>query len=332
MGRQTNPITSNDLAHYGQCSLCKMVFKTEGVSKSKLIQVYESHCKTKGHQLALAAEEVPLHSDHVDKLREQNQKLILIIKQFNDENKRLEERCKQMERNFKRLQEDLFGKPNKHGKNNEEMLKYKSLSETCKLLSERISALEQNQFVSKKDNVESEDDATVASEDDATVASEDDATVATVDATVASEDDATVESEDDEQNEKEYNPHYDSYGRNRNNFYNTYEIPKPIGYKIDAFKILLEDRDNENQENIEEIHDEIVALSCWIKEKKKEVKCNEKKVDILLNDLEFIDLELYKLLSNWKNTNYQIPNEKIEKIDTLLKKFNERVWTYTDLK
>jgi hypothetical protein len=302
MGRQTVPISAADIAEYSQCSACNVVFNTEGISKSKMIQVYKNHCLTQKHLLAISTNDKvePINTSEIEclvkKQQEQIDILIKAVKQLSQENMELAERYMRAEHRYKQLTTDLFGAANKYGRENDSLVAYKSFNE-------RISALEKSIVATpiqtpKKEPIEEPE---------------------------AKPETIFVEEDDMEQ----YNPYKI---KEKTEFSDMFEMPDEVIDKINIFPELLDTKDEDGPETLEEIQYEIENMEYWldfIRKNSKQV-LNGGKISQITDDLKNITKVLEKIIDNFENPKYNMENKCIVNIFCLMKKYASKVWTRQD--
>jgi hypothetical protein len=307
MGRQTVPISCDDIATYGYCSACKISFKTDNISRSKMIQIYEAHCNTKHHLNVIQnvkteetsedyAVQIAALVEKDIKKQEQIDILIKAVKQLSQENMEMTERFMRAEHRYKQLTTDLFGAANKYGRENDSLVAYKSFNE-------RISALEKSIVATpiqtpKKEPIEEPE---------------------------AKPETIFVEEDDMEQ----YNPYKI---KEKTEFSDMFEMPDEVIDKINIFPELLDTKDEDGPETLEEIQYEIENMEYWldfIRKNSKQV-LNGGKISQITDDLKNITKVLEKIIDNFENPKYNMENKCIVNIFCLMKKYASKVWTRQD--
>lgn len=307
MGRKTIQTSASDIAEYSQCTLCNVVFKTENVSKSKLIQVYKAHCHTKGHLSALAGSDKDNTKDNdlreiVAKQQKQIDLLINAVKQLSQENMQLREQSIRTEHHYKQFRQDLFGRANKYGTEHENMLGYKSFNE-------RLTALEEGRIPPPKTPKKDIEEA-IQEEPEAQKPKE-----------------VIYITED---NIEEYNPYV---AKQKTEFSNKFELNEETLDKINCIPEIMSDKDDDGVDTLEDIQYEIENFDLWIEymRKNSQVVLNAGKINEIKNNIQTITLILEKIINNFKNPKYNMENRAIQEIYQLLKVIAQKEWTINDL-
>lgn len=314
MGRQTVPISAADIAEYAQCSACNVVFNTQGVSKSKMIQVYKNHCLTQKHLIAISttsqdeasnARDVSEVESIVKKQQEQIDVLIRAVKELSKENLEMKERFIRAENRYKQLQTDLFGVANRYGKDNEGLVAYKSLNE-------RITALE-NRPVPTAPTAPTVPSPSVPS--------------------------APVEKEKEEpkyvndDNIEDFNPYTQK---------KKYEIPKEYEFdddmieKIGFLSVIISNKDDQD-EGTDAIEDFIYEFECDFGSWLNKIRANSShclcldKINQIQIDINNIVSVLEKIRDDFQNPKYNANNKGIQNLQTKMLEYASKIWTIKDL-
>lgn len=318
MGRQPVPISAADIAEYAQCSACNVVFNTEGVSKSKMIQVYKNHCLTQKHLIAIStmsqdepsnARDVSEVESIVKKQQEQIDVLMRAVKELSKENQEMKERFIRAEHRYKQLQTDLFGVANKYGKDNEGLVAYKSINE-------RITALENRPVAPTTPTVPT---APVPS-------------VPTVPSAPVEEKKEEHKYVNDD-NIEDFNPY---------KLKKKYEIPDKYEFdddmieKIGCLSVIINNKDDED-EGIDAIEDFIYEFDCdfgsWlnkIRANSNEVLCLDK-INQIQIDINNIVSVLEKIRDDFQNPKYNAENKGIQNLQKKMLEYAYKIWTMKDL-
>jgi hypothetical protein len=308
MGRQTVPILASDIAEYAQCTACNVVFNTEGVSKSKMIQVYKNHCLTQKHLVAISNNETvePVNTSELEsvvkKQQEQIDVLIRAVKQLSQENMDMKERFMRAEHRYKQLQTDLFGAANKYGKDNDGLVAYKSLNE-------RISVLEKGVPKTMP---------TVPSAP----------TAGSVEQPVQEKKQEEIKYVDDD-NIEEFNP-YEL--KKKTKLSEEHEFDDDTIDKINCILDIVNAKDEDGIESIEEIEYQFEVFDAWL----INIRANSKqilrldKIQQILDELKNIALVLEKIRENFDNPKYNAENKGIQKLQKMMMEYTCKVWTIND--
>ncbi len=305
MGRQTVPILASDIAEYAQCTACNVVFNTEGVSKSKMIQVYKNHCLTQKHLVAISTDKTvePIDTSELEsvvkKQQEQIDILIKAVKQLSQENTEMKERFMRAEHRYKQLQTDLFGAANKYGKDNDGLVAYKSLND-------RISALEKG----------------VPTAPPAAP------TARSVNKPVQEKKQEEMKYVDDD-NIEEFNP-YEIEKKTK--LSEEHEFDDDTIDKINCILDILNEKNEDGIEAIEEIEYQFEVFDAWL----INIRANSKqisrldKIQQILDDLKNIALVLEKIREDFDNPKYNAENKAIQKLQKMMLEYTCKVWTIND--
>jgi hypothetical protein len=308
MGRQTVPISCDDIATYGYCAACKISFKTDNISRSKMIQIYEAHCNTKHHLNVIQnvkteetsedyAVQIAALVEKDIKKQEQIDVLIRAVKQLSQENMEMTERFMRAEHRYKQLQTDLFGAANKYGKDNDGLVAYKSLNE-------RISVLEKG--VPK----------TLPT-----------APIAPTTAVQEKKQEEIKYVNDD--NIEEFNP-YEL--KKKTKFSEEHEFDDDTIDKINCILDIVNAKDEDGIESIEEIEYQFEVFDAWL----INLRANSKqilrldKIQQILDELKNIALVLEKIRENFDNPKYNAENKGIQKLQKMMMEYTSKVWTIND--
>jgi len=306
MGRQTVPISAADIAEYSQCSACNVVFNTEGISKSKMIQVYKNHCLTQKHLLAISTNDKvePINTSEIEclvkKQQEQIDILIKAVKQLSQENMELAERYMRAEHRYKQLTTDLFGAANKYGRENDSLVAYKSFNE-------RISALEKGIVAAPAFTAPTPAPASIQ-----------------------------VELEEeikyiDDDNIEEFNP-YEI--KKKTEYAQEFEFDDDIIDKINCITNILEAKDEDGIETIEDIEYQFDVFDGWlinIRANSKQILCLDK-IKQISDDVKNIALVLEKIRENFYNPKYNAENKGIQKVQKMMLDYVCKIWNIDEFK
>jgi hypothetical protein len=243
MGRQTVPISCDDIATYGYCAACKISFKTDNISRSKMIQIYDAHCNSKHHLNVIQnvntekssedfAVQIAALVEKDIKKQEQIDILIKAVKQLSQENMEMKERFIRAEHRYKQLTTDLFGAANKYGRENDSLVAYKSFNE-------RISALEKGIVAAHVSTAPTSAPATIHVEEK------------------NQEEIKYV----DESNIEEYNP-YEI--KKKTKYSPDFEFDDDMIDKINCITNILEAKDEDGIETIEDIEYQFDVFDGWL--------------------------------------------------------------------
>lgn len=316
--KQKVEVRASDIIDYSFCKCCNATFKTEGFSLSLIKQVYNTHCNTNKHKLALLNPEHKTDNEDIKTTLEKQQKqidiLIQTVKMLNEQKEQVENRCARAEHHLRALREDLFGNKTKYGKEHENMLEYKSINE-------RLKALETG-IIIKQDHKLQE------------VQQEKVRFVENVEMNVfeKEEDEEQGEVEEDDPDIEQFNPYK---MKEKMEFTNTFEFEDNNVMIILDFANIINDKDNEeeNVDILENIQFEYETLDQWIvfMEKNSSDPIDSKKIKTIKEELELITGLLERIKNNFTNPKYTMSNNVISKIYQIMLKYCSKQYTIKDL-
>jgi hypothetical protein len=324
--KQKVEVKASDIIDYSFCKCCNTTFKTEGFSLSLIKQVYNNHCNTNKHKLALLNPEHKPDNEDIKTTLEKQQKqidiLIQTVKMLNEQKEQVELRCSRAEHHLRLLKEDLFGNKNKYGKEHENMLEYKSFNE-------RLKALENGQQDHKVEEKQVFKEEVVKVEEKREVRF-----VENVEMNVF-EKEEEIEQEEDKQDDpdiEQFNPYK---LKEKMEFTNTFEFEDNNIMIIHDFSNIINQKDNEeeNVDLLENIQFEYETLEQWLifMEKNSSDVIDSIKIKTMKEELFTIIQLLERIKNNFTNPKYTMSNSVISKIYQMMLKYATKQYTIKDL-